>query len=1283
MRCTKCDRQNQSDATFCDRCGNRLAASCASCGSELRQDSHFCPSCGTSVDAQPQVDGATAVRTIGLGRYEIGEPLGEGGMKRVFQARDNRLDREVAVSLIRTDGITADDMKRIDREARAMAKLGDHPHVVGVYDIGEEDGQPYIVSQLMTGGDVAAMLKDSVGSGLPLAQVAAIADHVCQALTHAHSHGIVHRDIKPSNVWLTPDGNALLGDFGLAVTLDRTRITQAGMMMGTIAYMPPELATDGSHAAEPRSDLYSLGVMLYEMATGRLPFEGVSPESLLYQHVSATPVPPSAINSSILKAFDALALRLLEKSVSDRPASASDVREALALLVAASSDSATSGAAASAAAATNRSSDSLLTSAHSVFVGRLDEVAQLHAAYEDAAAGRGRLLMLVGEPGIGKTRLTEEAATYAGLRGGRVVAGSCFEGDVAPAYWPWVQVVRQYLAGTSPDQARAALGQGAGEIAQIVSEIRELIPDLKPPPELEPDEMRFRLFDAMASFIARASSEHPLVIILDDLHWSDTPSLMLLEFVVRQVRSSNVLLIATYRDVEIGRGHALSASLGVVLRESHVSRVVLRGLDEATVADFLERTAGRPVPATLTQAVFRETEGNPFFVNETARLLIDEGRIDDKSLKSGAWDLAVPQSVREVIGRRLDRLSGELNELLTLASVIGREFEVEVLAHVSDRTADEIVDSLEEGVKAQVIEEDRGGPSTFRFSHALIKETLLDEPTTIRRIRIHGRVADAIYEIHQAKLEPYLAELAYHACEASTGRCDTAIDYSIRAAELAMSQVAWEEAVELLARAREVLEQSETGDPALGCALLLALADAKSRVGEVETAVELYREAGERARAEGLPHEFALAAIAASETAAMQTIGEKPWLTDMLVEAEELLRGRDDSLLARVLSRRAVTDLYRSRDDEVERALRLVEIRALADEAMQIAEASGDPNTRLRTALDHFHLASGPDERDAQLALGREIVDLAVELQDREAEAEGRMAMLICHAAMYNRAGFDAELSRYAELAIEMRRPRYQMYILSRSSAVAMIEGRFDEARRLSDEALKIGTDAQEGEIGPLHMGQQFILGWLDGRLDRIGEIIEFFKIIEAQVGGLYGINGVIAFMEVLDGRLDEARVRFDRLSAIDFAVPKDIGWMASMCAMVWACEAVGTPDEARKIYDLMAPYRGQMIFIGGVTTMLGSTELYLGILACQFGDFALAVEHFAAAEAADSSFGATAYATLERAWRAEALSMRGETGDVETARALARSAIDEMDALGITRFRERVAAVLAGEQTS
>ncbi len=779
------------------------------------------------------------------GRYEVKRFLGEGGKKMVYLAHDNLLDRDVAFALIKTEGLDVIGMTRINREAQAMGRLGSHPHIVTVFDLGDHDGQPFMVTELMGGGDVEGMLEDAAEHRLPLEQAVSIASETCRGLEFAHSKGIVHRDLKPGNVWLTGDGVAKIGDFGLAVASDRSRLTQEGMMVGTVSYMPPEQAMGGE--VTQRADLYSLGAMLYEMVTGRPPFLGDDSVSIIGQHINTPPVSPTWHNGNCPRPLEALILRLLAKNPEERPGSASDV---LTVLDGLGTEVSLEAPAVVGAETSEGRTNALDSVAQGVFVGRQQEMGELKAALEDTLSGRGRMMTLVGEPGIGKTRTSQELATYAGLRGVKVLWGRCYEEQGVPPYWPWVQAIRSYVRDTEPEKLSTEMGAGAADIAEVVSDVKTQLPGLQPAPQLEPEQARFRLFDSITAFLKSASQSRPLMIILDDLHWADKPSLLLLQFVVRELSNGRILLVGTYRDMELSRQHPLAESLGELTRERAFQRVLLRGLSQEDVGRFIEVAAGVQPEDALVNAVYTQTEGNPLFVTEVVRLLVQEGQLGQAQRTSGrqteSWTVRIPEGVREVIGRRLNRMSERCNDTLTMASIVGREFEFSQLkALVEDLSEDMLLDVLEEALAARVIEEMPDSIGRYQFTHALLQETLMDELSLTRRVRLHARIAESLEAMYGDDVESHAEELVFHfeQAQAILGT-EKLVKYSVSAGDAALSTWAIEEGRAHFELARNLL--TDDTDGRTKAEVLFGYARARSALpseGEFQRCLDLMAEA--------------------------------------------------------------------------------------------------------------------------------------------------------------------------------------------------------------------------------------------------------------------------------------------------------------------------------------------------------------------------------------------------------------------------------------------------------
>ncbi len=427
----------------------------------------------------------------------------------------------------------------------------------------------------------------------------------------------------------------------------------------------------------------------------------------------------------------------------------------------------------------------------------------MKAALEDALAGQGRLAMLVGEPGIGKTRTAQELATHAESRGFQVLWGWCYEDEGAPPYWPWVQSISSLIRQKDPGQLTSEMWAGANHLAEMLPDLKVKLPDMAPPPPLEPEQARFRLFESVTNFLKNASQTQPVVLVLDDLHWADHASLLLLEFLARAMASSNLLIIGSYRDVEVSRQHPLSRTLGSLMREQLFRRIQLGGLTQQEVHHLAEVSAGVALSDSALDLVHRRTDGNPLFVGEIVRLF-SQGEMS----AGPGWDATVPEGIRDAIGRRLDRLSSECNSVLTTASVVGRQFDLQVLEVLSsDFSEEQLLELLDEALKAGVLAEVRTGAGRFQFQHALTNVSWISELSAARQVRLHARIGEALENIYAADVEIHATDLAHHFAEAEPVLgAEKLVRYSRAAGEQALAADAWEEASSFFQRALDAKE---------------------------------------------------------------------------------------------------------------------------------------------------------------------------------------------------------------------------------------------------------------------------------------------------------------------------------------------------------------------------------------------------------------------------------------------------------------------------------------------
>jgi len=719
-------------------------------------------------------------------RYRIDSELGQGGMGTVYKGFDNALEREVAVKMMTEARLGTEGRSRLMEEARAIAKLS-HPNVVTVFDTGEYEKNPYIVMEYVEGVNLYDQPPKEIED------IVAVIRQVCTALAHAHQHGIIHRDLKPENVILSANGTVKLMDFGLARSIS-SRLTSEGTILGTVFYLAPEQAQ--GQPIDPRSDLYSLGVMLYELTTGGLPFMAGDPLAVVSQHIHAPVVPPRAKNDRIPPALEALILQLMQKDPLERPTSAKEVLERL--------------SAPEMLDATAMPLEELSVLDRIVrgrLVGRERELKQARQAWLQAMSGQGQLLLVSGEPGVGKTRLMREIATQAEVSGGQAFIGESQAEGNAP-YAAFAQIFRRALRAHQ-DKNFELSNLVLAELISIAPNLQFDYPDIPPNPALGPESEQLRLFESVIRFLSTICEKGPLLLVFEDIHWADSGTLSLLQFLAKRCREYPVLLLGTYREVELDEALPFHQTLLDLNRKNLGTRLKLERLDEEKTREMLEVIFNTEeiIPEFLA-GIYQETEGNPFYIEEVCKALIESGQVyfDGEHWQQSPEmvHMEIPQSIKVAIQSRVSKLDESAQEVLLTAAVIGREFGFELLHKVTEKEEDDLIVSLESALKAQLIEELREvGGEQFYFSHALIPATLRESLSGMRRTRLHRKVAQTMEEV----MPDAYQRLAYHWGE--SGNEDKGLEYIIKAAERAKQTYANEDAIRLYSEALVFLDDDD------------------------------------------------------------------------------------------------------------------------------------------------------------------------------------------------------------------------------------------------------------------------------------------------------------------------------------------------------------------------------------------------------------------------------------------------------------------------------------------
>jgi tetratricopeptide (TPR) repeat protein len=915
------------------------------------------------------------------------------------------------------------------------------------------------------------------------------------------------------------------------------------------------------------------------------------------------------------------------------------------------------------------------------FVGRGHERSKL-ASTADVATRQRRVVLVSGEPGIGKTALASEVATTARDSGADVLYGRC-DADVGRPYQPFVEALTHYVAHSPESVLDAHVAEHGGELVRLVPELRRRIAGVPPPQTDDADAERSMLFGSVVALLAAASRDAPLVLVLDDLHWADKPTLSLFRHLVTSDTPMALLVIGTYRDSDLSATHSLTSVLADLRRETNVDRLTLEGLAATELIELMESAAGHRLDQPgreLARALHRETDGNPFFAAEILRHLVESGMIVQTG---GHWtstldlrQVGLPGSVREVVAQRVARLGDLAARALRVGAVVGRDFGLDVVSRVlSDVPEDALIEALEAAVEASLLVEVADSTEGFSFVHALIRRTLYDDLSGVRRRRLHHRVAEALEDVCGDDLGGRVGALAHQWAEARLDDPGRAISYAQQAGQAAMAQLAPDEALRWFTRALDLAGDGgvrgvggvgarPNGDARRRCDLLIGLGEAQRQAGEPSHR-ETLLEAAEIAQKLGDRDRLVAAALANNRGFHSATGVVDVERVAVLRAALDAVAGCDGPAPALLLATQAVEATY-SGDWQGR--------RLLADHALDAARRIGDKPTLTRVLTLRFPTLNVPDTVDERHAQAEEALQMADALGDPVLRGYATWFCLWSCAERGDLLEADRHLEQLQGLADRVGQSFLRYTVAFSGSWRALLAGRIEEAEVLAGEALQIGNDSGQPEAQPLYISQLCEIRRYQGQLD---EVVELLAQVTADNPGIPGLRAHLAgtYCE-LDRDADAAAVLVPDLGDTFAAFPYDPLWLVGMALLASACAHLGMAQPAAVLYDRLAPFEDQLPFAG--SAVYGSVAYYLGLLASTMGRYDDADTHFSAAAGRHDNIGAVYWLAVTRLDWARMLLARDRAGDAARAWALAEQARAVAGDLGFSAIQRRGAALLA-----
>jgi hypothetical protein len=875
------------------------------------------------------------------------------------------------------------------------------------------------------------------------------------------------------------------------------------------------------------------------------------------------------------------------------------------------------------------------------FVGRDAELALIEEAQKRAfTEPRLQTVLVGGEAGIGKTSLIAQIASRAHAAGAIVLLGHCDE-DLTVPYQPWIQALSHLVQHLGPEGVAALSPLHRGALARFVPALGWDAASRGDPGDAE----RLVLIHAVETLLAQVSAETPIVLVLEDLHWADAASLHVLRQLVASADATAVLILCTYRHTDLRHEHPLTARLADLHRHACVARLRLGGLDDSETVQLIAAAAGHELDAAaihFAHALRRETDGNPFFTGELLRHLGESGLLYQDT--DGRWNIrgglegtSLPASVRDVVARRVARLGPEARRILTLAAVIGRDFELEILARVAERSEDEVLDVLEAATTAAVVTERAGTPGSYRFGHALIQRTLYEDLGAARCARTHQRVGEAL-EATPGADRTRTAELARHWMAAiRPAHHDKALQYVIRAADDALAALAPDDAIRWYRQALDLAARQMPADEALRARLLVGLGTAGRQVGAAE-----HREA-------------LLEAIGIA-----RRIGDTDLLVDAVLAADRGVAGTSEVDLQRVEATQAALDAVGPADSRKRARLLTVlsqEIdardwerrRDLSTEAVAVARRIDDADTLmaiLPVAYQHYP----PEALDCRLEDTAQAIALADSRRNPLAGCTARFHRIDACMQAADLVELDQRLAELRALATSTGLPMHLWQLRMATSFRALLDGRPDEAEVEATTALEIGTAGGHVEAMLAYGAQLVDIRRHQGRL---GEMISMFEAVAIENKSAIGFPQLLASLYAEVGWIDDARTFSVRDAADEFrGLPRDESWLSIVHCCATTAIAVGDADACRTLYEQMRPYEGRIA--AAYATTAGATARVLGRLADALGRDVDAEAHFRVALELHERIRAPYWIARTQLDVCDLLVRRRAVGDIERARDLA-----------------------------